>query len=104
MLPTVHSQRRAQRLGQPSGWPELDIKVRYISEPCGKYVKMNMKATTPTDKVMVGMSLDRRGFLEPIESAWLYKISESDEPKSTVGQEVDDSLSLLISQPVFTSS
>lgn len=29
---------------------------------CGRYVKMNMNATTPIESVMVGTSLERRGF------------------------------------------
>jgi len=29
---------------------------------CGRYAKTNMKAITPTDKVIVGANLERRGF------------------------------------------
>ena len=29
---------------------------------CGRYANMNMKAMTPTDKVIVGASFERRGF------------------------------------------
>jgi len=29
---------------------------------CGRYVKINMKAITPTDRVMVGVIFESRGF------------------------------------------
>jgi hypothetical protein len=29
---------------------------------CGRYAKTNMKAITPTEKVIVGANLERRGF------------------------------------------
>jgi hypothetical protein len=54
---------------------ELSLRVRRIvvkaargpltktsTASCGRYVKMNMKAMTPTDRVIVGANFERRGF------------------------------------------
>ena len=62
---------------------ELSLNVRRIvvkaargpltktsTASCGRYANMNMKAITPTDKVIVGASLESNGFHK---ARWLRK-------------------------------
>lgn len=36
----------------------------YVDLPCGKYVNININATTPTESVRVGTSFESSGFLD----------------------------------------